>query len=251
MPNLVPNTMNDWMRRRELASTEVAQRKSDLVAHNIADTVNLDDFLWSGRYYRQSATGTTTALGYPQDGAAGTLEVIRNPASIEAQQVFHDRVSGVSWIRWYDGVSWGPWMSGGSEAGGLWQPYTPALGGITLGNGTVTARFTENGKTVHFWVNFVLGTTSSVDGTIEIGTPSTGFTTTGFVYPMGTALAKLDGATGSNVFKGFTTNGGDGPVTVARIVAANGTNGGLWGPTVPFSWSDGDTLALMAMYEAA
>lgn len=112
MPNIVPKTMEDWMRRRELSSQTVDDRKSDLVARNIADTVDLDDFLWSGRYFRESTTGTTTALGYPEDGAAGTLEVIRNPASVEAQQVFHNRVTGVSWIRWYDGVSWGPWMSG-------------------------------------------------------------------------------------------------------------------------------------------
>lgn len=117
MPNIVPKTMEDWMRRRELSSQTVDERKSDLVAGSIADTVDLDDFLWSGRYYRESTTGTTTALGYPEDGAAGTLEVIRNPASVEAQQVFHNRVTGVSWIRWYDGVSWGPWMSGGFGPG--------------------------------------------------------------------------------------------------------------------------------------
>lgn len=251
MPNLTPKTMDGWLRQQEDHAADLTSRKSNLVARNIADTVDLDDFLWSGRYYRESTTGTTTALGYPEDGAAGTLDVIRNPASIEAQQVFHNRVSGISWIRWYDGVSWGPWMSGGSATGGLWQDYTPVLTNISLGNGTMQARYTQNGMTVHFWVDILFGSTTSVTGSIDIGTPTTGFSTEGFIYPMGTALARLFAASGSNVHKGFTTNDGTGPVSSVRIVAANGTSGGAWNATTPFTWATGDRMMLTAMYEAA
>lgn len=251
MPNLVPKTIEEWMRRQESQAAEVASRKSNLIARNIADTVDLDDFLWSGRYYREDTAGTTTALGYPRDGVAGTLDVIRNPASIEAQQVFYDRVNGLSWIRWYDGVSWGPWTSGGSESGGLWEDYTPALSNVSVGNGSMSARYVQNGNTVHFWVNINLGSTSSVTGTIGIGVPPvTPINTQGFVYPMGTAIARASGSTGSNVYKGFTTNSGTGTIDFARVVGANGSNGGVWDGSNPFVWSDGAVMSIMAMYEA-
>jgi hypothetical protein len=251
MPNLVPESMNEWMRRTESRESGLMSQKSNLVARAIGDTVDLDDFLWSGRYYRESPTGTTTALGYPVDGSAGTLEVIRNPASIEAQQVFHDRVNGISWIRWYDGVSWGPWMSGGSQTAGFWTDYTPSLTNLALGNGTMTARFTSIGDTVYFWVSILFGSTTSVSGAIGVGAPLAGFSTTGFVYPMGTAIAKDSLASGQNVFKGFTTNAGNGPVTEARIVSAGSASGGAWNATNPLTWATGDILSVKAMYEAA
>jgi hypothetical protein len=142
-------------------------------------------------------------------------------------------------------------MAGGSASGGLWQDYVPSFSNVSVGNGTLTARYTQNGKTVHFWVDIAVGSSSSVTGTIGVGTPVTGLSTTGFVYPMGTAIAKPAGATGSNVFKGFTTNEGTGPITSARVVAANGANGGLWNATTPFAWSDGANFSLLAVYEAA
>lgn len=252
MTYLVPKTIDGWMRRQEAQSDDLMSRKSNLVARSIGDTVDLDDYLWSGRYYRESETGTTTALGYPVDGAAGTLDVIRNPASIEAQQVFHDRVNGISWIRWYDGVSWGPWMSGGSALGGVWQDYTPALSGVTLGNGSMVARYTQVGKTVRFHVNITFGSTTSVTGTIDVGVPPvTASSVTGFVYPMGTAIARAGGSTGSNVYKGFVTNTGTGVITHARVVAANGTNAGAWNAATPFAWGNGALYSIMAVYEAA
>jgi hypothetical protein len=54
-----------------------------------------------------------------------------------------------------------------------WATYTPSNTGITLGNGTQTARFVKVGKTVFVSYRFVLGSTSSVSGSVYVGLPST------------------------------------------------------------------------------
>lgn len=54
-----------------------------------------------------------------------------------------------------------------------WTTYTPSNTGITVGNGTQTARYVKVGKTVFVSYRFVLGSTSSVSGAVYVGLPST------------------------------------------------------------------------------
>jgi hypothetical protein len=54
-----------------------------------------------------------------------------------------------------------------------WTTYTPSNSGITVGNGTQTARYVKVGKTVFVSYRFVLGSTSSVSGAVYVGLPST------------------------------------------------------------------------------
>ncbi len=53
-----------------------------------------------------------------------------------------------------------------------WATYTPSNSGITLGNGTQTARYVAIGKTVFVSYRLVLGSTSSVSGAVNVGLPS-------------------------------------------------------------------------------
>lgn len=50
------------------------------------------------------------------------------------------------------------------ELGGAWQSWTPTAN-WTVDNGTVTAKYTQVGKTVHFRLRFELGSGSSLDST--------------------------------------------------------------------------------------
>jgi hypothetical protein len=43
----------------------------------------------------------------------------------------------------------------------VWQTYSPTLGNITLGNGTVTAKYAQEGKLTHFCVRIDCGSTTS------------------------------------------------------------------------------------------
>jgi hypothetical protein len=57
--------------------------------------------------------------------------------------------------------------------GGTWTTWTPTLGNITLGNGTVTARYQKIGKTVNFRFNITFGTTTAVTGGAHFFLPIT------------------------------------------------------------------------------
>ena len=64
------------------------------------------------------------------------------------------------------------WAAGGAPTY-TWTTYTPSNTGITVGNGTQTARYVKVGKTVFVSYRFVLGSTSSVSGAVYVGLPST------------------------------------------------------------------------------
>ncbi len=65
------------------------------------------------------------------------------------------------------------WAAGGGAPTYTWTTYTPSNSGITVGNGTQTARYVKIDKTVFVSYRFVLGSTSSVSGAVYVGLPST------------------------------------------------------------------------------
>lgn len=110
MPNLVPQDINEWMRRMESRMTELTRRMSDLVPGTIENDVDLDGFMSTGRWYRTSNVGTTTALGYPANGVAGVLEVYQVPPFDQVIQVFINRL-GPRHTRWWNGAVWSAWVA--------------------------------------------------------------------------------------------------------------------------------------------
>jgi hypothetical protein len=107
MPNLIPQDIREWMRRIEFKTNDLTRRMSTLIPGDIADGVDLDGFVSTGRWIRQSTTGTTTALHYPYDGIRGVLEVYWNPDYAIVRQVFFG--GGSVWSRTFD-VTWGAWV---------------------------------------------------------------------------------------------------------------------------------------------
>jgi hypothetical protein len=130
VPNLIPQDIREWMRRMEFKTNDLGRRPSSLVPGDIDDAVDLDGFMSSGRWRRQSTTGTTTALHYPFAGAAGTLEVYWDPAFTQVHQVFYDRAGSI-WTRWFNGAVWSAWLRNFYDSG--WNSLT----------GDLTASFTS------------------------------------------------------------------------------------------------------------
>lgn len=60
-----------------------------------------------------------------------------------------------------------------STINAAWSTYTPTVGNVTLGNGTVTARYKQIGKTIHLEILLIFGSTSSVSSTINFSLPVT------------------------------------------------------------------------------
>ena len=54
-----------------------------------------------------------------------------------------------------------------------WQSWTPTLGNITVGNGTLIARYCQMGKTVHFQISIKAGSTSSASSSPRFSLPVT------------------------------------------------------------------------------
>lgn len=116
MPNLIPQDIAEWMRRVEFKLSDLTRRPSDLIPGDIADAVDLDGYMSTGRWRRRSTTGTTTALHYPFAGAAGTLEVYWDPEFTQVHQIWYDD-SGSIWSRWWDGATWSAWLRNFRDSG--------------------------------------------------------------------------------------------------------------------------------------
>lgn len=65
--------------------------------------------------------------------------------------------SGSAWIR---------------RLGGTWATYTPTITGVTVGNGTISGRWSMTGKTVTGTLIFTAGSTSSYSGTFDFSLPT-------------------------------------------------------------------------------
>ena len=128
-----------------------------------------------------------------------------------------------------------------------WQSWTPALSNLTLGNGTINAKYAQVGKTVFCRFSFRLGTTSAVGSSPNFSRPVTSATTlTGII---GACLLVDLGASsyyGSFYYINTTAVG-------IACTTGGGTYGGLTGITaaVPFTWGSTDYIAGHFSYEAA
>ena len=132
-----------------------------------------------------------------------------------------------------------------ASGGGTWQAWSPSYTGITIGNGTVTARYAQTGKVVEVFYSLRLGTTSSVSGRIDISVPVAAAQT--IVQGFGAAfddsgVGTFQGTMSleSGYFASRATNSSATYATLSDITAS-----------VPFSWGNLDSLRFTATYEAS
>lgn len=136
------------------------------------------------------------------------------------------------------------------NAAGAYTAYTPAYNGFTLGNGIVTARYTQFNKVVHCLGLVDLGTTSSLAGPLDIGLPVACDTT---VQPI---LAPFAGNclayNGSLLFDAY-------PIQVSSVFfrmvgrLVNGTYSQNYdmSTNVPFTWNSSAYFFWSFIYKAA
>jgi hypothetical protein len=135
-------------------------------------------------------------------------------------------------------------QSTGLRWGGGWTTWSPGWINLTVGNGTIVARYQQIGKTVNFYLSFTFGSTSSM-GTTPL-----------FTLPVTSAQS-------FNQFFGFFTDVGVGNYnaaidcnsTVAYLttIRTSGTyaDGVYVTPTIPFTWTTTDSFTFSGTYEAA
>ena len=125
-----------------------------------------------------------------------------------------------------------------------WANWTPTLSGVTVGNGSVVARYQKIGKLVNISFNFTLGTTSAVTGRFFFSQPSS----SSGIRPVSSYL-NLAGASFATPSIGFT--GISGSNCYVDCITASGTyaGGASLSSTVPFTWTTGSEIVVWASYE--
>lgn len=180
----------------------------------------------------------------------GTLDVdtineatAANGVAIDGMTIKDGKVVGGSAV----GVANSSLDTTAGELGGAWADWTPTWTNVTVGNGTVTATYTQVGKTVHARCVFTLGSTSSVTGTVLIDFPVTAKSSV--AYPIG--IAYLDN-TGVETYMGMVAYNtttrmaiySNNSSTDTRLVTVNASK-----PVA--SWGTGDAIKFSICYEAA
>lgn len=141
----------------------------------------------------------------------------------------------------------------GAGTGWAWQAFTPSFTNVTVGNGTVIAKYVQIGKTIIGRVGFVLGSSSSVSGSVSFTLPSPANTDYANNYPIGQLYIEDTGVTG---YMGYIQAVGS-PTVIASLFAMNASatyvtvSGSPVNATTPFTFAAGDNFKGEFYYEIA
>lgn len=131
---------------------------------------------------------------------------------------------------------------------GAWQAWSPTYTNLTIGNGTVIARYSQVGKTVTFVFEFTLGSSgSSVGSAPAISLPVVGATVVNSW--LGTARYLDNGVTNYAGAVAILSNG-----IRPQTLVSSGTYAEIQGgitATAPFTWASGDVMSISGIYEAS
>lgn len=134
------------------------------------------------------------------------------------------------------------------KAQGKWTTYACAWTGTTanpvLGNGSITARYTVIGKTVHYYIGLFIGSTTTLgSGRWDFSLPAPAIGYGDAITPIGTAIARDIGSRNYLLTAMYTA-----PDKV-HVWRDWGTSEATATPTTPFTWASGDALLIMGTYE--
>lgn len=137
---------------------------------------------------------------------------------------------------------------------GAWQDYTPSItaggGSPTVGNGTITGKYIQIGKTVFFYVELEWGSTTSFgSGTVSISLPveAASFIGTAGIAHIGSAHLEDSGTVNYSDWKP-SVNGQSSLTTFAIYSpSASGSNSSV-NASSPFTWTTNDSLQVTGFY---
>jgi len=136
--------------------------------------------------------------------------------------------------------------------GAAWASWTPAWTNLTVGNGTVVAKYMRLGKTVIARLSIVFGSTTVVSGSVSFTLPVTQATYGGTAGVTSLGLARYFDASAGFAFEGSVINLS---TTTGLFIAmdASGTHlkQAVLSSTVPFTWTTSDEIGVQFCYEAA
>jgi hypothetical protein len=142
----------------------------------------------------------------------------------------------------------------GNTVLGVYTAYTPALTGLTLGNGTLTTAYARVNNFVHYFGKVVFGTTSSITGAVSIALPinldADMTATTRAVFG---PVTLRDVSAGVTYFGMGGVSTGSATTVIIEAINASGTyaTSSSLSSTVPMTWANTDILFWNFYYKAA
>lgn len=125
----------------------------------------------------------------------------------------------------------------------VWFNYTCTTAGLTMGNGTLVAKYKISNKITTVAVNFTLGSTSAVTGNVTFSVPISSVTSS-------MLSAWLQDA-GTNTYGGLITIYSTTATAYAINTAGTYMAVATLSSTVPFTWAIGDFISFIASYDMA
>lgn len=144
--------------------------------------------------------------------------------------------------QYYDGAAWQNLVNVG------YTSFTPTFANFTLGNGSVSASYAQDGKTVHYTGSVQLGSTSSMSSTPTISLPVN--STMPFAVNMGTGTIGDNSPSAFYPAFFYSIN-----TTTIQLACQNSSGTFLAvetvGTTQPITWTTNDTFSWNMVYRAA
>lgn len=139
----------------------------------------------------------------------------------------------------------------GNTVLGTYTSYTPTFNGLTLGNGTMVAKYCTVNQLVHYYGKITFGsTTSFTTSNVSIIMPYISDSPTAYTAIAGGVSYFYDLSTGS-FYPGVTALNNSGQAFFGGVMLANGTYSQWtpWGSTTPFTWATGDYYSWNMTYK--
>ena len=131
-------------------------------------------------------------------------------------------------------------------ASGAWITWSPTISNISIGNGTVSARYQQTGNVIFFSVKVTFGSTTTISGSPSIPLPVVANSPAYFtvnVTDSGVASYTANGIIPSSVLSTIFLDLID--TTSSRAVSAS------FSSTSPFTWGTNDNFTISGSYEVA
>lgn len=128
-----------------------------------------------------------------------------------------------------------------------WQDWTPSYANITVGNGTVIAKYTQIGKAIHFRYSLVCGSTTTLASGATITAPVTANSDYGTTN-VRTSVGHLNGLdVGTAAYWGFVEFSASTTILTLKWNDGTAPASNVW----PWTEASGDTFTIHGTYEAA
>lgn len=142
-----------------------------------------------------------------------------------------------------------------------WQSWSPTLTNVTIGNGTVTAKYIQIGKTIFFHLMISAGSTTSSSNTPRFSLPTGANSVTYYIESAGSSNNALINATGwllnasTSAFPVFSRLYGadvlELTIGITNSTYLSSTGIDMDASAVPFQFGNGDKIYVDGFYEAA